>query len=192
MKELLKLDEQFFLWLNGFHAPWLDPTMALITKTQFWIPLYLILIYLLLKDYKKASWVVIIGLIVVIAIADQTTASLMKPYFARLRPSHEPGLSDLVHTVNNNKGGLYGFASSHAANTFGVAMFLWLILRKNNKYSWVLFGWACLMSYSRIYLGLHYPGDIVVGAIIGLITGWGVSKVAEKLLRKITPSSLTQ
>jgi undecaprenyl-diphosphatase len=192
MKELLKLDEQFFLWLNGFHAPWLDPTMASITKTQFWIPLYLILIYWLIKDYKKASWVAILGLVVVIAIADQTTASLMKPYFERLRPSHEPALSGLVHIVENHKGGLYGFASSHAANTFGVAMFMWLMLRKNTKYSWVLFGWACLMSYSRIYLGLHYPGDIMVGALIGLLTGWCVAKLVEKLLRKIAPPLLTQ
>jgi undecaprenyl-diphosphatase len=108
----------------------------------------------------------------------------MKPYFLRLRPTHDPELQDIVHTVNNYKGGLYGFASSHAANTFGVAMFLWLLLKP--KYPWVvfLFLWATLVTYTRIYLGVHFPGDIVVGGLIGIGFGWMGTLLVNSMLRK--------
>lgn len=95
----------------------------------------------------------------------------MKPFFARPRPSHEPGLAGLLHLVNGYKGGAYGFASSHAANTFGVAMFIYLLFR--SRYAWIsaIFVWAAVMSYTRIYLGVHYPGDIFAGALVGSACG---------------------
>jgi undecaprenyl-diphosphatase len=185
MEYIIKLDHQFFLWLNGFHLDWLDPVMVLVTKTQFWIPLYLLIVYFIFNTYRKSGWIVLAGLLLVILITDRTTTTLMKPYFERLRPSHEPLLAGLVHIVNGDRSGLYGFASSHAANTFGVAMFGWCALRKHKKYTWVLFVWAALMSYSRIYLGLHYPGDILVGMGIGLLTGWALAKVVGKRVPKI-------
>lgn len=188
MEQLLKLDEQLFLWLNGIHSTWMDPIMAIVTKTQLWVPLYLLLIYLIVKQYKKNSWIYLVALTCVILITDQVTASIMKPYFERLRPSHEPSLASVIHLVDNQRGGQFGFASSHAANTFGVAMFVWLSLKKSNKFIWTIFGWSIVMSYSRVYLGLHYPGDILVGAILGLMTGWGVAKAVQKLMeRKFLP-----
>jgi undecaprenyl-diphosphatase len=93
----------------------------------------------------------------------------MKPYFARLRPSQEPYLQAFIHIVNGYKGGKFGFASSHAANTFGVATFFFLLSGKKRKWMVLLFPWAALVTYSRIYLGVHYPGDIVVGALIGML-----------------------
>jgi undecaprenyl-diphosphatase len=184
MQELLKLDTELFLWLNGFHTVWLDPIMVFITKTLVWIPLYLLLIYQIIKNYKKNSWIILVGLILVIVISDQLTSSFLKPYVGRLRPSHEPTLAGVIHLVDNQQGGLYGFASSHAANTFGVAMFVWLSLHKKHKHIWLVFGWSALMSYSRIYLGLHYPGDIVIGALIGLLSGWGLWILTEKVIDK--------
>lgn len=169
--KLIELDKQFLLFFNGYHVPWLDPIMLFITGTFVWLPLYLFLIYLMVKDYKKEAWIPVIGVAVTILLADQITASLMKPYFARLRPSQEPTLVGLVHLVNGYKGGMYGFASSHAANTFGTATFFWLLFGEKRKWILFLFFWAATMTYTRLYLGVHYPGDILVGGLVGVFSG---------------------
>ncbi len=192
MEELLKLDEQVFLWLNGIHTPWLDPIMAILTKTMVWLPLYFVLIFLLVKDYKKGSWLILLGLIISILLTDQITSSLMKPFFERLRPSHEPSLANAIHLVNDERGGMYGFASSHAANTFGVAIFVWLALHKSYKLIFLIFVWATIMSYSRIYLGLHYPGDILTGALIGITVGLSCFIAVDKIREKKIPPSTPQ
>ncbi len=185
MHTLLTLDEQLFIFLNSLHTEWLDPIMVIITKTQTWIPLYFVLIYFIIKVYKKQSWIPLLGLIITIVATDQITSSIMKPFFARLRPSHEPSLASIIHLVNNEQGGLYGFASSHAANTFGVAMFVWLTLRPRYSWSWLLFVWAALMSYSRIYLGLHYPLDILAGALVGVCCAWACYRVLKGRLDRL-------
>jgi undecaprenyl-diphosphatase len=172
MNKIIAWDEQLFLWLNGFHSPWLDPVMLFITKTQVWIPLFLILLYFIFKNYKAEGWLILAGVLIAILLADRLTTGLMKPYFARLRPTHEPRLEGLVHHVNEYEGGLYGFASSHAANTFAAAMLLWLIFKKIYPWIGLIFVWAAVMSYTRIYLGVHYPGDILVGMLVGLLSGW--------------------
>jgi undecaprenyl-diphosphatase len=172
MQTLIELDKKLLLFLNGLHHPFLDPVMFYTTKTFFWLPLYLFLIFLIFKNYKKDAWFILLGAAVTIVLADQITTSFMKPFFSRFRPSQEPSLQGLVHLVNGYKGGLYGFASSHAANTFGTAIFVWLVLRPFYRRVGWIFIWAALMTYTRIYLGVHYPGDIIVGASIGLVCGW--------------------
>lgn len=135
---------------------------------------------------------VLSGVALTIILSDQITTGLMKPYFARLRPSHEPSLEGMVHLVNNYKGAMYGFASSHAANTFGTAAFLWLLFRKSKPWMAWLFLWATLVSYTRIYLGVHYPADIVVGGLVGILCGWISFKLfgrlREILEKRKTPS----
>lgn len=190
MESILELDKELFLFLNSLHADWLDPVMFWLTKTIVWLPLYLFLLYLSIKEYKKQTWVVLVGIGLTILLCDQITSGLMKPFFERLRPSREPSLEGLVHLVNGYTGGKYGFASGHAANTFGTSIFFFLVFR--NKYTWIkwIFVWAALMTYTRIYLGVHYPGDILVGGTIGCMMGWIGYRLYLLLYTKInTPLS---
>ncbi len=189
--QLIKWDKELLIFLNSFHAPWLDPIMLLITKTFFWLPLYGFLIYLMFRNFKKEAWLILIGAGITILLCDQITSTFMKPFFARLRPSQDPSMIGLIHHVDNYKGGLYGFASGHAANTFGVALFVWLTLKPIYKWMWAIFIWAAVMTYTRIYLGVHYPGDIIVGATIGLgcgIIGYRTSTYLRKRI-KSSPST---
>ncbi len=190
METLIELDKKLFLFLNSMHHPLLDPVMFYLTQTFFWLPLYTFLIFLIFKKYEKSGWYILLGAVVTIILADQITSSLMKPFFARFRPSHEPSLSGTVHLVKNYfgegvyRGGLYGFASSHAANTFGTALFVWLMLKPFYRWMGWIFLWAAVMTYTRIYLGVHYPGDILVGAVVGLGSGWVGFRFSKWLLNR--------
>ncbi|MFZ0281717.1 MAG: phosphatase PAP2 family protein [Bacteroidales bacterium] len=166
------VDQQIFLFLNSMNSPFLDTVMYTISRIIIWIPLYLaILIYLLLR-YKRKFIIIILFIIVAVTLTDQF-ALLIKNSVDRLRPCHEPALSGLVHLVNGKCGGLYGFVSSHAANSFNVALLSLLFIRKR-WYTISIIIWAVIVGYSRIYLGVHYPGDVICGSILGALTGWGV------------------
>jgi undecaprenyl-diphosphatase len=183
--KLIELDKELLIYLNGLHAHWLDSTVLLVTETFFWLPLYLFLLYLIIKTYGKGSWIALVAIAITIALTDRITSGLMKPYFERLRPSREPTLEGIIHLVRNWNGelylgGKYGFASSHAANTFATATFFWLLFRSTKKWIVWLFPWAIIMTYTRIYLGVHYPGDILVGGIIGIACGWIGFKIFQK------------
>lgn len=167
IEQLLIWDEQLFLWLNSFHIYWLDPVVYQLTKTITWLPLYLFLAYKIYRFDSKNSWWVFGGVALTILLADQITSSFMKPFFERLRPCHDVRWEGLIHNYQRC-GGLYGFASSHAANTFGLALFLNMKMHKKVPHLGWLFLYATVVSYTRIYLGVHYPLDLLVGAGVGM------------------------
>ncbi len=192
--QLKEWDQHFLLFLNQFHTSGLDPVMLTITRTEFWTPLFLFLIYLVFKNFKNGGWIVLLGVAVTILLSDQITSTFMKPFFQRLRPSHEPSLDSLLHLVadaqgNIYRGALYGFASGHAANTAGVAFFVFLLFRNTYRWIWTIFLWAIIMSYTRIYLGVHYPGDILVGAMVGIFSSWVGFRFYEWLKTKVKKKS---
>lgn len=182
-----QIDKSIFLFLNGLNSPFWDVVMFQISKKLIWIPLYAFLLFILVRQFKiKALWLFLF-VIAAIALSDQASVHLFKNVFQRLRPCHQDELMGLVHTVNGKCGGQYGFVSSHAANTFALAGFFFLLFRKRLPY--IAFGllvWAVIVSYSRIYLGVHFPGDIICGGILGFALGSALAVIALKLL-KISP-----
>jgi len=168
---LVHYDQELFLWLNGMHTSWVDTLMYWITFKFTWIPMYILLTYLTIKSEGKKSIAILATVLAAVVLADKITSGVMKPYFQRFRPCHEPDLAGLVHEVSGC-GGSFGFASSHASTSFAVAV-VWFILLKNKVNNmWLILVWACVYSYSRVYVGVHYPGDILVGALIGTAVAW--------------------
>lgn len=183
MEKLIQLDKDLFLFFNEMHEPWLDPVMLNVSQTIFWVPLYLLLLFVVLKEFRNDSWAPLIGIFVTILIADQANTAILKPLFERLRPSRDPSLEGLVHIVNGYRGGLYGFASSHASNTFGTTVYFLMLFPKNRKWMYFLFIWCAIVSYSRIYLGVHYPGDIIGGFAVGGVAAFAGFKTYQYLKR---------
>lgn len=165
---LINIDTDIFLFLNGRHTPWLDNFMMAFTGRFLWTPLYLAMAILILKTFgHKLGWMYILALVCAIALTDQTCATFIRPAVERMRPSNPDNpLSAVVSVVDGYRGGAYGFPSCHAANSFALVTFIGLLLRRR-RLSYFLIGWAVVNSYSRIYLGVHYPGDLLVGAAIG-------------------------
>ena len=185
METLSNIDSSFFLFLNGLHVDWLDKVMIAITQMWVWVPLYLLLIYWIVKQYGKRCWWIFLAVGLVVLCSDQLSAHVCKPFFQRLRPCYNPDLQNLIYLPKGMAGGKYGFVSSHATNTFAVAAFLTAALRK--KQNWmgvVLYLWAFVSSYSRIYLGFHYPGDILCGALLGILIGLILWKVFQLIVVK--------
>lgn len=185
MEALSTIDSDLFLFLNGLHADWMDGVMVLITQMWVWLPLYLLLIYWTVKQYGKRCWWIFLAVALVVLCSDQLSAHVCKPLFQRLRPCYNADLQDLIHLPKGMAGGQYGFVSSHAANTFAIAAFLTAALRK--KYKWMgiaLYLWAFISSYSRIYIGYHYPGDILCGAVLGILVGLTLWKAFQLLVVK--------
>jgi undecaprenyl-diphosphatase len=178
------IDIRFFLFFNGLHTEWLDAVMNVLTEMWVWIPLYILLIYMVFKQYGKRGWWVLLAVVFVILCADQLSAHVCKPLFHRLRPCFNPDLEGLVHLPKGLPGGRYGFVSSHAANTFGIAAYLTAMLRNGYKsIGWWLYAWALVASYSRIYIGVHYPGDILAGAALGVLVGLVFCRLTKLVLK---------
>lgn len=191
MEQLLEWDRELFFFLNGLHSPVMDLIMWYISNKYTWVPLYLILALLIVRKYGVKSLLWFAGVAIALALSDQLTSSFMKPFFARWRPSRDPGIeAGLVHIVNNYRGGKYGFASSHAANAFAVALYIHLVLRPWYRWTWLLFIFAAVVSYSRIYLGVHYPGDLIVGGLIGMLCAFLSYLLVRWLIRVRSGSTL--
>ena len=183
MDFLLRLDTYLTLLINSAHHPFFDQFFFNFSEKWMWIPLYLSIIVVLFRKEGKQAWWMLLALAMVVVLSDQISSGVLKPWVERLRPSHDPLLVSQIHLVNNYTGGLYGFVSSHAANTAGIALFLALLLRDRMLIS-LLAIWAILTAYSRVYLGVHFVGDVVCGACVGLFSGFMIYTLFLRLKRR--------
>jgi undecaprenyl-diphosphatase len=170
---LERLDQKLFLFLNSCYSPFWDNVMHAISGVFIWVPLYLAILIFLGIKYRRKFIVILLFIILAATLADQLSVHLFKDLFQRLRPCHEPSLEGLVRLTDGRCGGLYGFVSSHATNSFNVALLSLLFIRKR-WFTIMIILWALTVGYSRIYLGVHYPGDVICGSILGALIGWGI------------------
>ncbi len=170
LSNLIEADNACLLAINGWHADWADSFMYAFSGKWIWIPFYVSLLYVIVRNMRwQVALGCVVGIALTIVIADQVGASLIRPEVARLRPTNlQNPLSDMVHVVNGYRSGRYGFPSCHAANTFGLAFFIFYLFR-NRMLTWFVMLWAIVTCYSRTYLGVHYPGDLLAGALLGFI-----------------------
>lgn len=185
MDYLINVDTDFLLYLNGFYNEFFDTFMFLFSGKWIWVPMYLALAYVLFKNMTPKQAVgCIVAIALVIVVTDQMSSSLIRHAVGRLRPANlDNPISDLVHVVNGYRGGRYGFPSSHAANSFGLVFFLFFLMRKSPLPA-IMTLWAIVNCYSRIYLGVHYPGDILCGSLVGLLGAAIVWLVYRKLTKQ--------
>lgn len=170
---MIEFDQWLFLILNGIHHPFMDGVMQVISDKLTWIPLYLFLLIVIVREWGVKSIYILLSVAIVAALSDQLSVHLFKNVFQRLRPCHDPDIKSLVHIVDGYCGGQYGFVSSHAANVFALAVFVGNLLTKKHRL-WLnsLLIWAAIVSYSRVYLGVHYPLDIICGALLGSVLAY--------------------
>ncbi len=165
------VDKYLLVMMNGNGNVYWDQIMWMFTGRIIWLPIILaFLTYFFRKGGWKETLMVLVAIALVITLADQFASTFCKPFFERLRPSREPELEGIVNLVNNFKAAKYGFISSHAANGIGFAVFSSLLI-KRRFYTYTIFLWALITGYTRIYLGVHYPGDILFGSLAGAFFG---------------------
>ncbi len=183
MHEIITEDKEIFLLLNNLGSEPFDEFWKMISATWIWIPLYVIFFYLIFKNFKLKNLIFILIFIALgVTVSDQL-AGVFKYGIARLRPCHDPTLEHLMRTVKC--GGQFGFYSSHASNTFFIASFMSFMLFKKYKFlPYILFFWATVVSYSRIYLGVHFPLDLLMGAAMGFLLGGFFSTLTQNVIRK--------
>lgn len=186
LEALLELDKQLFIRLNHWSGPFMDPVMIFLSGSVPWIIFALAVLFTANKCQPWTGtcfplFITIGSLILAVILSEQISVHLFKNTFERLRPCHDPDMLGQVRLVAESCGGKYGFVSTHASNSFSLAILSALIL-KRRWFTISVFAWAALISYSRVYLGLHYPGDAIGGMVLGLIIG----VITYRLYKSIT------
>jgi len=169
METLIQLDHQVFLWINhGLSSEFLDMVLIPLRHKMFWIPLYIFLIVFIYQNFEKSKWFLFLSIIVCITISDITSSRLIKKNVERLRPCNQEQL-DVRSKVPCSYG--YSFTSSHATNHFAISVLLFLVFGFW-KYRILFVLWAALIAFAQVYVGLHFPLDVIAGAIVGTVLGW--------------------
>jgi len=163
--------------------------MLAFSERFFWVPFYAIIVLLIIYKYRQRSIIILITITLMIIAADQFSSHLLKPWVGRLRPCYNEDIMHLLHMIRDC-GGRFGFISSHASNSFGAAMMVWLLLGNHYRFFWLMFLWAAVVSYSRVYLGVHYPSDVIAGMFCGLSFGFIFYKLYIITEKKIYGSNL--
>ena len=182
MKGLIEADENLLMAINGAHSEFMDFVMFWVSDKFIWIPLYVVFVAMIVsKKGVKSAFIYLLFIILTIWATDQTCCTVIRPLVERLRPcAADNPISPMIHSVIGSRYGTFGFPSAHAANTFALAMFLSLLFRKK-WLTCLLFLWAFMVSYSRVYLAAHYPGDILAGFMVGGIYALAFFYVASYL-----------
>lgn len=173
IETLTYLDEQILLFFNGNHTAWMDEIVLFITGKFTWIPFYIILVEMLFRRLERRDAILtLVAVTLAIVMTDQICASLIRPYVARLRPCNPDNpFSQFITLVHGHRSGSYGWPSCHAANTFALATLLSCVW-KSRKFTAFIFSWATIVSMSRLYMGVHYPTDLLCGAAFGSVFGY--------------------
>ena len=181
MSDFLQIDADLLVWINQHHAEWADTLMWYISKSTTWIPLYALMIGLLWHRFGWRRMLVwLVAIVVAIGLADFVSSGLIKPLVCRLRPTHEPALQGMLHLVRGYTGGMYGFVSSHAANTVACA-YLFSRVYCDRRMTLIMSLYVAVNCYSRMYLGVHYPGDILGGLVVGLVIAESIYLITKRI-----------
>lgn len=182
LEKIIALDTELLIFLNGLGSEPYDQFWLIITKQIYWIPLFLLFLYLIFKKIgAKQTLYLLLFVALLITFTDQVT-NLFKNGFQRLRPCNNPEINTIIRVVKSSSS--YSFFSGHAANSMAVAVFLYSLLKRYYKFSFLLFLWPLIFAYSRIYLGLHYPVDIMCGYLFGIFSGFMFFKIYQVVQKK--------
>jgi undecaprenyl-diphosphatase len=186
LDNLIDIDKKIFFLINGWNSPFWDFIMFWLSDKLIWIPLYVVFLILIIRYYRWQTVIIMLFVAILMTLSDQVSVDLFKDVFHRLRPCHDPDLEGFVHLVKDRCGGQYGFISSHATNHFAIAVFLVKMLGSKMKFftPLVLF-WAAIICYSRVYLGVHFPGDVIAGALVGSGLGILLAWLCRITLQKV-------
>jgi undecaprenyl-diphosphatase len=183
LENIIQKDQELFIFLNALGSENWDSFWLIITNQFSWLPLYLVFFYMIFRSYGwKKAIALLVFTTLLITFSDQFV-NFIKNFFQRLRPNNDPSINQIIRVVKNSGG--YSFVSGHATTSVAVSLFIFLTLRKYYKYIFLIFFWPLLFGYSRIYVGVHFPTDVLLGFLLGAIIGWIFYKLSLLIIKKI-------